>query len=46
MYLSGIEVYDIMKITGHQTPEMLRKYIKADSLEIAEKLAEKYDYFN
>ena len=46
MYLSGIEVYDIMKITGHQTPEMLRKYIKADSLEIAEKLADKYDYFN
>ena len=46
MYLSGIEVYDIMKITGHQTPEMLRKYIKADSLEVAEKLADKYDYFN
>ncbi len=46
MYLSGIEVYNIMKIIGHQTPEMLRKYNKADSLEIAEKLADKYDYFN
>jgi len=34
-----------MKITGHTTPAMLRKYIKADSLEVVEKLTEKYDYF-
>lgn len=45
MYLAGVELYDIMKITGHTTPAMLEKYIKADSLEVVEKLAEKYDYF-
>ena len=45
MYLAGVDLYDIMKITGHTTPAMLKKYIKADSLEIVEKLTEKYDYF-
>lgn len=45
MYLAGVDLYDIMKITGHTTPAMLRKYIKADSLEVVEKLAGKYDYF-
>ena len=45
MYLAGVDLYDIMKITGHTTPAMLRKYIKADSLEVVEKLTEKYDYF-
>ena len=38
--------YDIIKITGHQDLEMLRKYIKADHLDVAEKLSDKYDYFN
>lgn len=32
MYLSGIDIYDIMKITGHSSPAMLKKYIKADQL--------------
>lgn len=45
MYLAGIDLYDIMKITGHTTPAMLKKYIKADSLEVVEKLTDKYDYF-
>lgn len=45
MYLAGVDLYDIMKITGHTTPAMLKKYIKADSLEVVEKLAGKYDYF-
>lgn len=45
MYLAGIDLYDIMKVTGHTTPTMLKKYIKADSLEVVEKLADKYDYF-
>ena len=36
--LAGIDLYDIMKIAGHTTPAMLKKYIKADSLEIVEKL--------
>ena len=46
MYLAGIDIYDIMKVTGHSSPKMLKKYIKADSLEVAEKLSDKYDYFN
>lgn len=45
MYLAGIDIYDIMKVTGHASPKMLKKYIKADSLEVAEKLSDKYDYF-
>lgn len=45
MYLAGVDLYDIMKITGHTTPAMLKKYIKADTLEVVEKLAGKYDYF-
>lgn len=46
--LSGrlrIDLYDIMKVTDHSSPAMLKKYIKADSLEIVEKLTDKYDYF-
>lgn len=45
MYLAGVDLYDIMKVTGHTSPAMLKKYIKADSLEVVEKLSEKYDYF-
>ncbi len=32
MYLAGMDIYDIMKITGHSTPVMLKKYIKADGI--------------
>ena len=46
MYLAGIDIYDIMKVTGHASPEILKKYIKADSLDVAEKLSYKYDYFD
>ena len=46
MYLSGMDIYDIMKITGHSTPQTLKKYIKADKLEVMEKIVDKYDYFN
>ena len=45
MYLAGIDLYDIMKVTGHSSPAMLKKYIKADSLEVVEKLTDRYDYF-
>lgn len=45
MYLAGVDVYDIMKVTGHSSPTMLKKYIRADSLEVVEKLTDKYDYF-
>lgn len=46
MYLAGMDIYDIMKITGHSTPVMLKKYIKADQLEVVEKITEKYTYFD
>lgn len=45
MYLAGVDIYDIMKITGHTTPEMLKKYIKADQLDVVQKLTDKYEYF-
>lgn len=45
MYLSGMDVYDICKITGHTSIRNLRKYIKADELDVAEKI-NKYNYFN
>jgi len=34
-----------MKITGHSSPAMLKKYIKADQLEVVDKIMNKYDYF-
>lgn len=46
MYLSGMDIYDIMKITGHTSPAMLRKYIKAENLIVVEKITDKYDYFD
>lgn len=45
MYLNGMDIFDIMKVTGHSSVEMLRKYIKADSLEIAVNKLTKYGYF-
>ena len=46
MYLAGMDYYDIMRITGHTSPTMLKKYIKADSIEVADKITEKYSYFD
>lgn len=46
MYLAGMDIYDIMKITGHSTPIMLKKYIKAENLTVVEKITDKYDYFD
>ena len=46
MYLASMEMYDIMKITGHRSPEMLRRYIRADTLDVAIKLALRYPYFD
>ena len=45
MYLAGVDLYDIMKVTGHTSPAMLKKYIKADELEVVDKIMTKYDYF-
>ncbi len=46
MYLSGMDPFDIMKITGHTSPMMLKKYIKADQLEVVSKITDKYRYFD
>lgn len=46
MYLAGLDLYDIMKITGHSSPAMLKKYIKANELQVAEKIIDKYSYFD
>lgn len=46
MYLAGMDFYDIMRITGHTSPTMLKKYIKVDSLEVADKITDKYTYFD
>ena len=45
MYLEGIDLYDIMKVTGHSSPTMLKKYIKAENLKVVEKLYDKYEFF-
>lgn len=45
MYLAGIPIYDIMKVTGHRSVATLEKYIRADKLEVAQNLAARYDYF-
>lgn len=46
MYLAGMDIFDIMKVTGHTTPEMLKRYIKADQLDVVQKHTDKYDYFD
>ena len=45
MYLSGMDVYDICKITGHSSIQNLERYIKANELETARKLTENYAFF-
>lgn len=46
MYLDGMHIYDIMKITGHRSVATLEKYIRADKLEVAQKLVRNnYQYF-
>ena len=46
MYLAGMDIYDIMKITGHSSPNMLKKYINADQWEVVDKIIDKYNYFD
>ena len=45
LYLAGVDLMDIMKITGHSSSNMLKLYIKADELDVAEKLINKYPFF-
>lgn len=45
MWLAGLDALDICRISGHTTTQMLKKYIKADGLEVVDKLADEYDYF-
>ena len=46
MYLSGMDVFDICRITGHASIKTLRRYIKADELETARKIKTSYTYFD
>jgi len=47
MYLSGMEIFDIMKVTGHTSIESLTRYIRATQLEVVQTLATKYNnYFD
>lgn len=46
MYNSGVDLFDIMKVTGHTSLDTLKKYIKATGGEIAMRIAAKYAYFN
>lgn len=39
MYLAGIPVIDIMKISGHKTEKEFMKYIKVSKLETAQNLS-------
>jgi len=45
MYLSGMNVYDICRITGHSNVKTLERYIKATELETVRKISASYDYF-
>ena len=46
MYLAGMDIYDIMKITGHTSPAVLKKCIRADELQVVDKIKGKYNYFD
>ena len=45
MYLNGIPIYQIMKITGHTSERIFKNYIKIGTEETADVLAG-HDYFN
>lgn len=45
MYLSGMDVYDICKITGHSSIQTLERYIKASELETVKKMSREYEFF-
>ena len=45
MYNEGVDLYDIMKITGHSSLDTLKMYIKATGGEVACRIANKYEYF-
>lgn len=34
MYLTGVDLYDIMKVTGHTSPAMLKRYIKVANFKV------------
>lgn len=46
MYLAGMDIFDIMKITGHSSPAMLKRYIRADQLQVVDTIKSKYNYFD
>lgn len=46
MYLAGMDLTDVMTITGHSSLAMLKVYIKADEIDIVEKIVKKYNFFD
>jgi hypothetical protein len=45
VYFSTITKDSGRQMFSNASPKMLKKYIKADSLEVVEKLTDKYEYF-
>ena len=45
MYNEGIDLFDIMKVSGHTSLDTLKKYIKCTGGESAFRIYAKYDYF-
>lgn len=44
MYLEGVDLYDIMKVTGHTNLDSLKKYVRATGAGVVHRIA-RYDYF-
>jgi hypothetical protein len=45
MFLRGIDIFLIMKLTGHQTEKEFYKYIKIDPDDTANKVREQFNNF-
>ena len=43
MYLRGIDVFLIMKMTGHKTEKQFYEYIKIDAKESADKFLDQFN---
>lgn len=45
MYNEGVDLLDIMRITGHSSTETLKRYIRATGAETAYRIGNKYAFF-
>lgn len=46
MFNAGMDIYDIMRVTGHRSIDNLKRYVKAGEGEAALRIAAKYHYFD